>query len=143
VTGELRNFHARQAWVSPDRIRVISNGVDTETFAPRPHLKRSIREKMQVPPGRFVIGSLGRMVPIKNHDAILRAAEALLQSGCNLHVLLVGSGPELQRHRECVKNSAALTDRVTLIGATDATADALNAMDAFVLPSFSEGMSNT
>jgi sugar transferase (PEP-CTERM/EpsH1 system associated) len=143
VTGELRNFHARQAWVSPDRIRVISNGVDTEAFIPKPYLKRSICDQMQVPSGRFVIGSLGRMVPIKNHEAILRAAETLLQNGCNIHILLVGSGPELQRHKEYVKSSTALTGRVTFLGATEATAEALNAMDVFVLPSFSEGMSNT
>jgi len=143
VTEELRAFHARQAWISPKRIRVIPNGVDTATFRSQPDLKSAVREKLKVPADRFVIGSLGRMVPIKNHVAILKAAEVLLQRGMNAHVLLVGSGPELERYRDCVADSAGLRGRVTFVGATDRVAEVLNAMDVFVLPSFSEGMSNT
>ena len=143
VTGELREFHARQAWVSSRRIRVIPNGVDTEVFAPRPHLTRSVREKLRLPLERFVIGSLGRMVPIKNHVAILKAAETLLYRGIDVHVLLVGSGSELDRYQNYVTSSDTLRDRVTFLGATENVTEALNAMDVFVLPSFSEGMSNT
>lgn len=143
VTDELRKFHARQAWVSSGRIRVLTNGVDTEVFAPQPHVKTSARGKLNIPVERFVIGSLGRMVPIKNHVAILKAAESLLLRGIDAHALLVGSGPELQTYKSYVKQAAELAGRVTFLGATEKVAEALSAMDAFVLPSFSEGMSNT
>jgi sugar transferase (PEP-CTERM/EpsH1 system associated) len=143
VSGELREFHARQAWISPGGIRVIANGVDTEILAPKPHMKRLLREKLQVPIERFVIGSLGRLVPIKDHLSMLKAAEILHQRGSDIHVLLVGSGPELQRHESYVKESGFLSGRVTFLAATENVVEALNAMDVFVLPSLSEGMSNT
>ncbi|MGB6682787.1 MAG: glycosyltransferase [Candidatus Acidiferrum sp.] len=143
VTGELQQFHAQQAWVSPSRIRVISNGIDTKLFSPRPELRGATLEKAGVPAGRFVVGSVGRLVPIKDHATLLRAAETLVQRGLNLHVVLAGAGPELARYQQFLAQSSALANRVSFLGACDDVSEILNLMDAFVLPSISEGMSNT
>jgi len=143
VTGQLQEFHAKQAWISPKRIRVICNGIDTEKFAPRVDLKKALRDKLQIPAERFVIGSVGRIVPIKDHGTMLKAAELLVGRGLDLHVVLVGSGPELVRHQGYAKQSSELSGRVTLMEATENVVEALTAMDVFVLPSLSEGMSNT
>lgn len=143
VTRELRDYHARQAWLHPDRIGVIYNGVDTRRFAPRPEEHVRVRERLGVPAGRFVVGTVGRMVPIKDHPTLLRAAEILVHGGADVHVLLVGAGPELERNQQIVKASAALAGRVTFTGASGDVPNVLQSMDAFVLPSISEGMSNT
>jgi len=143
VTGQLREFHAKQAWISPERIQVIRNGINTEKFAPRPDLKKNLREKLRIPAERFVIGSVGRIVPIKDHGAMLKAAELLIGRGLDLHVVLVGSGPELVRHQGYAKQSSELSERVTFMEATENVVEALSVMDVFVLPSLSEGMSNT
>jgi len=84
-----------------------------------------------------VVGSVGRLVPIKDHVTLLKSAELLAQRGVNVHVLLAGSGPELTRHRQYLENSAALTGRVTFLGSSDNVSEILNAMDVFVLPSIS------
>jgi sugar transferase (PEP-CTERM/EpsH1 system associated) len=143
VTRELRDYHARQAWMHPDRIGVIYNGVDTQRFAPRPEDRIRVREGLGVPAGRFVIGTVGRMVPIKDHPTLLRAAEILVRGGADMHLLLVGAGPELERNQQLVKESAVLADRVTFTGASGDVPNLLQSMDVFVLPSISEGMSNT
>jgi sugar transferase (PEP-CTERM/EpsH1 system associated) len=143
VTGELQQFHARQAWISPSRIRVIPNGIDTQLYSPRPELRESILEKAGVPKGRFVLGTVGRLVPIKDHGTLLKAAAVLAQRGIDVHVLLVGGGPELSRCQQLIETTPALANRVTFLGARDDVSGILNAMDVFVLSSFSEGMSNT
>ena len=143
VTKELQQFHARQAWVSPSRIRVISNGIDTSLFSPQPHLRQAILQKAGVPPARFVIGSVGRLVPIKDHATLLKAAEDLVRRELDIHVILVGDGQELIHLQEFVANSDLLKDRVSFLGRSDKVSDLLNALDVFVLPSVSEGMSNT
>jgi sugar transferase (PEP-CTERM/EpsH1 system associated) len=143
VTEELRGYHARQAWISPSRIRVLANGIDTDIFAPQHDARRIVLDRAGVSNDRFVVGSVGRLVPIKDHGILLKAAERLSQRGVNVHVLLVGSGPELIRHQEFLKTSVALAGRVTLLGATSKVSEVMNAMDVFVLPSISEGMSNT
>jgi sugar transferase (PEP-CTERM/EpsH1 system associated) len=143
VTRELRDYHARQAWISPERIRVIYNGVDTERFSPRPDARVSWRRRFCVPEDRFVVGTVGRMVPIKDHPTLLRATAILLSRGINAHVLLVGSGPELQHNQQLVEASPELRGHVTFVGDSDEVPELLNAMDAFTLPSIAEGMSNT
>ena len=143
VTKELRDFHSRQSWTKKDRFRVIYNGVDTERFFPRPEQAAKARDEQGIPPGRIVIGSIGRLVPIKDHRTLLKAAERLLGNGKDIHVLIVGAGPELKGLQTHVRESSTLQGRVSFAGASDNIPELLSAMDIFVLPSISEGMSNT
>src|SRR5271165_5939662 len=83
------------------------------------------------------------MVPLKDFTTLLKAAEVLAPETPNLHVVLVGSGPELSRLQNYAANSRQLAGRVVFPGAVDHVADLLNAMDIFVLPTLMEGMSNT
>lgn len=143
VTRELRDYHAKQAFVRPDQIGVIYNGVDTQRFSPNPEFRGRVRKELGISDNCFVAGSVGRMVPIKDYPGFLQAAERLLHGGLNLHVLLVGKGPELESIERQVRNSSLLARSVTLTGASDRVPEILNAMDVFVLPSLGEGMSNT
>jgi sugar transferase (PEP-CTERM/EpsH1 system associated) len=143
VAGELRAYHAKQAWLPENRIRVIPNGVDTERFTPRTVSLDIVREKWQIPAGRFVVGTVGRLVPIKDHSTLLNAAEILVSRGIDVHVVIAGGGPELERIEQHIASSPVLAGRVSLPRACDDVPGLLNSFDAFVLPSLSEGMSNT
>jgi glycosyltransferase involved in cell wall biosynthesis len=143
VTNDLRTFHGKQAWLEADDFRVIYNGVDTDRFAPRPGDAARLRLEFAIPQDRVVIGSVGRLVPIKDHPTLLRAAERLLRAGRNVHVLVAGAGPDLEKLKAQVATSEVLRERVTFVGATDRVPELMNAMDVFVLPSICEGMSNT
>jgi len=141
VTRELRDFHACQAWIHPERIGVIYNGVDTKRFAPSRETRIAMRRKLALPEESFVVGAVGRLVPIKDHQTLLKAAALLSGSGIDVRVLLVGSGPERERLQG--RATDALEGRVCFAGDSDRVAEMLNAMDVFVLPSLGEGMSNT
>lgn len=143
VTQELRDYHAGQAQIAPEKIRVIQNGVDTDRFAPNPAVRQAARRKLGLDPGTVVIGSVGRMAPIKDHTTLLKAAAAAISRGVDIRVLLAGSGPELERHRNTVAERPELAGRVLFLGATESVPEVLNAMDFFVLPSLLEGMSNS
>jgi len=141
VTRELRDFHARQAWIRPERMGVMYNGVDTQRFAPCQETRTAMREELGLPEESFVVGMVGRLVSIKDHQTLLKAASLLFGSGIDVRVLLVGSGPE----REKLQGFAAdvLDGRVYFAGDSSRVPEMLNAMDVFVLPSLNEGMSNT
>jgi len=143
VTRELRDYHAKQAWISSQRIRVVYNGVDTQRFCPHPHLRDVARKRFGLPPNRFIVGAVGRMVPIKDHATLLRAVDLLAQRNFDAHVLFVGSGPELERTQKLAASFQALSGRVTFAGVSDEVSAMLHALDAFAQPSISEGMSNT
>ncbi len=143
VSQELRSYHSAQAWCKPEKIHVLYNGVDGEKFKPHPEVRSTMRRDLGIPADGLVVGSVGRMVPLKDAMTLLHAAETLLASLPNIYVLLVGSGPELARLREYVSLSSLLNGHVMFPGTSDNVDDLLNAMDVFVLPSLSEGMSNT
>jgi sugar transferase (PEP-CTERM/EpsH1 system associated) len=142
VTEDLRAYHAKQSWLRAEKLQVIYNGVNTEHFCPRPDTAH-LRHELQIPQDRIVIGSVGRLVPIKDHYTLLLAAESLLRERNNVHVLLIGGGPELAKLQAYAVASPELTGRVTFTGSSDRIPEMLNAMDIFVLPSICEGMSNT
>jgi sugar transferase (PEP-CTERM/EpsH1 system associated) len=142
VTNDLRDFHAQQAWTNSDKIGVIYNAVDTGRFAPDAGARQATREKLALGDA-FTIGAVGRMVAIKDYDTLLAAIGAVVLKGIEVRALLVGDGPELPRLRRLVANSPQLAGRVLWVGASDVVPQLLNAMDVFVQPSLSEGMSNT
>lgn len=142
VTQELRKFHSHQSWMKEDRFRVIYNGVDTQRFFPRGEAVRR-RGVQGVPADRIVIGSIGRLVAIKDHRTLLKAAERLLSKEKDIHVLIVGTGPELENLQTYSRQSDLLKDRVSFAGSSDNVPELLSAMDIFVLPSICEGLSNT
>jgi sugar transferase (PEP-CTERM/EpsH1 system associated) len=143
VSEELRSYHARQAWLPLERIRVLRNGVDTSRFLRRPGEGEQARQRLGLSEQSLVIGAVGRLVPIKDHLTLLRAAEILISRGMPVRVLLAGSGPELTKYQEFVAASPGLAGQVVFAGAVSDVAAMLSAMDVFVLPSLSEGMSNT
>lgn len=141
VTKELRDYHAAQAWTNPECIGVLYNGVDTSRFYPCAETRERVRRELGLPSGCIVLGSVGRMVPIKDYGTLLEAAGLLLQKRADVRVLLVGKGPELDALQAQARS--LLPGRVTFTGASDRVPELLNAMDIFVLCSLGEGMSNT
>jgi len=62
-----------------------------------------LRRKLGLPPDAFVIGKIGRLVPLKGHADLLAAARDFLRSHPSSRLLFVGDGPlrpELERLAE-------------------------------------------
>jgi sugar transferase (PEP-CTERM/EpsH1 system associated) len=143
VSGELRGFHAAQAGIRPDRIRVLWNGVDTQAFAPARQARTQMRSQLGISSGDFVIGAVGRMVPIKDYATLIQAAGRLAEAGSNFKLILVGDGPELPRLRELAQSLSGVGSHFLALGRRDDIPALLAGMDVFVQTSLGEGMSNT
>lgn len=122
-----------EAW---RRSQVIYNGVDLDEF--RHESLRvpmaQLRAQLGIPPGRFVIGSVGRLAREKNHAVLITALARLKAAGVEAHLIIAGEGPmraELQQQaaRQGVRS------RVSLPGAVHDVRPVLAALDVFVLPS--------
>jgi glycosyltransferase involved in cell wall biosynthesis len=100
-----------------------------------------MRRELGLPADSFVVGTVGRLVPIKDHQTLLKAAALLSKSGIDVRVLLVGSGPERERLQALA--ASVMEGRVYFAGDSSRVPELLNAMDVFALPSLNEGMSNT
>lgn len=89
----------------------------------------------------FIVGTVARLVEIKNHAAIVAAAKKLKNSYPSIRFLFVGDG-ELQEQVRSQVHSAGLDDRVLFAGwkNRDELIALLPAFDAFALCSINEGM---
>jgi len=117
-------------------ITQIYNGVDTARFQPGGARER-VREALGIGPATFLVGSVGRLDPIKDYGTLVRAVESLPSPGRDVQLRIAGYGSEESALR------AACTNRSRLLGVRTDAPDLLRAFDLFVLPSINEGISNT
>ena len=147
VSQDLENWLIKRVRVKPGRVTQIYNGVDHMRFRPRnvkplPLLPAHWREHDDT----LVVGTVGRLTPVKDQQLLLRAAARLRSTnpvmGNRLRVILVGDGP-LRQELEGLAARLSLDEIVWFAGARQDVADILQLMDLFVLPSLGEGISNT
>ncbi|MFC5172113.1 glycosyltransferase [Streptomyces mutomycini] len=134
VAGRLRDWG-----VPPARIHTVPNGIDAAAFRFDPVRRRATRASLGLPDAAFVVGGVGRMVPGKRFDLLIRAVASL--PGARL--LLAGDGPEAGSLRALAAR-LGVSGRVTFLGECG-TMDAapgipavLGAVDTFVSASREE-----
>jgi glycosyltransferase involved in cell wall biosynthesis len=73
---------------------VIPNGVDTRRFAPDRASGSRLRASWRVRERSLLIGIVGRLDPMKDHQTFLRAAAILANSRADARFVCIGAGPE-------------------------------------------------
>lgn len=86
---------------APEKIEIIPLGLDIDKFMEAQQAKRkAFREQFFIEEDEIAIGIIGRIVPIKNHQLFVAAAEKLLSlTGRKLKFIIVGDGdtrPEVE-----------------------------------------------
>jgi sugar transferase (PEP-CTERM/EpsH1 system associated) len=143
VSEELREHYVKQLRLPSSSFSVIPNGVDVEQFRPNPEVRSAMRAKLGVGPGTIVVGTVGRLDPIKDHLTLLRAVEIAIDRGADLRLVIVGDGSQRIVVEQALNQKAELARLTVMTGNVSNVAEWLNSFDIFVLPSLSEGMSNT
>ncbi|MCX5922363.1 MAG: glycosyltransferase [Candidatus Dependentiae bacterium] len=90
----------RSTWISPARITIIPNGVDGALLHTKAAHENVERASLGLTPEHFVIGSVGRFVPIKQYDIMLKAFALVHQQAPHARLMLVGLGPLEQQLRQ-------------------------------------------
>ena len=131
--------------ISPDRVRRICNGVDSDRFRPA-----AVREPIDGSPFNdprlWLVGTVGRMQAVKNQVDLARAfAQALAAAPAlreRLRLVMVGDGP-LRAEAAALLAQAGLAELAWLPGERRDVREVMRGLDCFVLPSLAEGISNT
>lgn len=118
---------------TPERLREIPNGVDTEAFAPGPD-STGVRERLGIPDDAVVaafVATLDRAHHFKRLDI---AIEALARSGHEPHLVVAGDG-ELREGYRRQAHEAGVADRVHFLGRLpqNKLPDVLRASDLILL----------
>lgn len=119
-------------------VMCIHNGVDLSRLRPRKS-REQIRKELGLTPRTLLVGTAGRLAPVKAHDSLLRAATLILREEPHARFLIVGDGP-LREELVALADNLGVRRECLFPGARPDVHDLIWAMDIFVLPSLSEGI---
>ena len=121
------------------RVQVIRNVIDAQKFRFSQTSRMNIRKKLGFEDASFVVGHVARFCQEKNHRFSIDILKELVNIVPNSYLLLVGDGP-LRKDLEDYAKESGVDSRVRFAGVVSNVHDYEQAMDAFILPSFYEGL---
>lgn len=126
-----------RAWGVPEqRIHTVPNGVEPARFRFDPAVRAAARRALGLPRAAYVVAGVGRLVPGKRFDLLVRSVAA----NPGTFLLLSGTGPEQDELLRLAWDSG-VADRVSVVSEADGGPDVptvLSAADLFVSPSAEE-----
>ena len=129
---------ARVAALDPERITVIPSSVDVPLLAMR---AAEPLPAWAVPVfAKPTLLGVGRLVPSKGFDVLLRAHARVRRDGIDHHLVIVGEGP-MRGELEQLTDRLGVRSSVHLPGFSPNPWRLMKAAEAFILPSWFEGLS--
>jgi len=145
LSRDLENYLKEHVGISEARLTQIYNGVDTRKFIPTP-FRTPILGSPFNDRGFWVVGTVGRIQEVKDQATLVRAFAEVVNSDpglrARLRLIVVGEGP-LRNDIQVLVDQLGVTHLTWMPGARSDIPHILQGFDCFVLPSLSEGISNT
>jgi glycosyltransferase involved in cell wall biosynthesis len=139
VSHDLKRFVCDQVGVTETRVEVICNGVaSAETVTDEETQKCKV--ELGIIGCYPVLGVVGSLYPVKGHRFLLAAMPKLLRRWPKARLLIIGRG-ELEVSLKEQVEQLAIGSNVYFLGMRQDVPRLLSVLDAFVLPSLSEGLS--
>lgn len=125
--------------VDKEKIRVVTNGVDTQKFAPA-NGSETIKRKIGIGNKQCVL-FVGRLIPRKGLHFLVEAAKQIIKERSDTAFVIVGSGP-IKNHIIAQLEKQNLSDSFVFLGdvSENALAALYNCADVFAFPSIQEGL---
>ncbi len=139
VLDEIMKQEVITAGFDPERVRLMSNGIDVAALLSANPKSRS--QSILYPENKIFAIFVGRLTKQKSLTTLLQAVSIAVQSCPSLHLILLGDGPDrLNLEHQAVVFGIA--EKVTFAGYHENVGAYLRSAHIFVLPSLSEGISN-
>ena len=123
--------------IPPAKVTVIPNAVDIQKFRFGGEADPQMREELGLV-GKVVLGFIGSFYAYEGLSLLLEALPLMLREHSNIHVLLVGGGPQEDELKELVRR-LGVSDKVLFAGRTphDLVQKYYDQVDILVYPRFS------
>ena len=99
-----QSFMTQKKCEPASQTTIIPNGVDAAVLRQKASIAKIDRATLGLTAQHFVIGSVGRFVPIKNYDLMLKSFAITHQQHSHARLVLVGLGPLEQQLRAQTKH---------------------------------------
>lgn len=120
-----------------NRLITVHNFIDPESINPI-KTPEEIRKEFHISLDAPIIGSAGRLMPIKGYDIFLKMAAVVLKSFPKTIFMLAGDGPLMLELKE-LSQKIGVEKSVIFTGFRDDIIDIINTFDIFAMTSLNEG----
>lgn len=121
------------------KLEVIPNGISFRRSSATSEQWEYLQHRHKIPKDAVVVGSVGRLQPVKGHEVLIASACEVLRKYPNAFFVIVGQDHRDGELQEQVRR-ADIEERCCFPGYSRDVSAWLEGMDIFVLPSHSEGM---
>jgi len=119
---------------------VICSGIELNKFKDLPlNEKQNLKKELGIPENSLIVGTLGRLVPVKGPEFLVEAAKHIISKYPDTFFVFTGDGylrPDLKKKAL----NFGLKENIIFLGWRDDGAKILSLYDVFILPSLNEGM---
>jgi glycosyltransferase involved in cell wall biosynthesis len=123
-----------------EKITVIHSGVELNKFQEYTLAEKTkLKKEVGLPEDSFVVGTAGRLVPVKGPEFLIKASQIIIPAHPNTYFLFAGDGP-LKEDLQQKANEAGEEKNIVFLGWRDDIEHILSIFDVFCLPSLNEGM---
>ena len=139
VSADLKRFICDKVGVAAEQVQIIYNGVAAAQPVADEEAQACKAELAIV--GRFpVLGVVGSLYPVKGHRFLISAMPEIIRRWPGAVLLVVGRG-ELEASLKAQVEQLGIAENIRFLGMRADVPRLLSVLDAFVLPSLSEGLS--
>lgn len=117
----------------------INNAIDIERAEKIQLDRQTARKQLGLPDDALIIGCIGRLVPVKGHNVLIKAFAKVAARYPQSQVAIIGGG---RSHTELseLASSLGIADKIHFLGTRADAMQYVKAFDLFVMPSYSEGL---
>lgn len=137
TAGQRRELVQNFQIAAPEKFAVVPLGLELQRFATAQGHQdpAALKIRLGLDPAIRLVGIVGRLVPVKNHQLLLRA---LLHLPSHVHLAVVGGG-ELEEHLQQLTQELGVHGRVHWLGWQADLTQLYPGLDALALVSMDEG----
>jgi glycosyltransferase involved in cell wall biosynthesis len=138
VSQTVKNDLVAHRIAPEDKFRVIELGLDLQPFLSLAEPSGVLRKNWSTAVDRPLVGIVGRLVPIKDHETFLLAAAEVRRRGCDARFAVIGDGV-LRRALEIRTGELGLGENVRFFGWRRDLPEVYADLDLVALSSRNEG----
>jgi sugar transferase (PEP-CTERM/EpsH1 system associated) len=146
VSKDLSHWLEHDIGINKRKIHLIKNGIDCDFFKPNNQKERSAELKKFASKEDIVIGTVGRLDPVKNQKVLIELFQELAiiapELAKKLKIAIIGDGP-LYKELKSTIIKCQLEQVIWLPGARYYIVELISSFDVFILPSIAEGIPMT
>lgn len=141
VTINEEDYLASQNFFAKRNYKINGIGIDLDKYSVKKDFARDkFRENLGLKKEDFVIISIGELNKNKNTFRLLEVMKNIEE--CNIKYVVCGQGPLKEKYVEYIKTNH-LEEKVKMVGFRKDIPELLSMSDAFIMPSYREGLSKS